>query len=114
MKKSPLINVWDGSGEKECKLIVIDDDIPIVSNSILNIVFSRIRDYEYKHGDYANPFQRMEFWKNIRRFIEVNHPRIVGNGEELRRLVLSSRVYDYVCTQEDLFASEIDDIWKQN
>ena len=112
-KSSPLRKMWDGSGEKEWGLIVIEDGVHINgTNALLNIIFSRISDYEYGHG--GNPLQKLEFWKNIRSFIEFKHIEITRESRsELRRVVLSSRVYDYACRQEALFSGEIERIFER-
>lgn len=101
---SPLRRMQDGSEEKECRLIIIDDDIPIVNevNNYLNFMFSRIKDYEYENG--GNPFQRLEFWKNIRMYLQLKNRKIMGDTMRIR--LLSSRVYERACIQETLFANE--------
>ena len=106
---SPLKKVWNGDGEKEHRLIIINDDGPSEYNSFLNLVFSRIRDYEYRDGVACNPLQRHAFWKNIRMFTESKHREVVKNDDNgLRVRVLSAYVYDYACLQEALFSREMD------
>jgi hypothetical protein len=105
---SPLKKVWNG--EKDHRLIIINDDGPVCneSNSFLNLVFSRIREYEYREGAICNPFHRHTLWKNIRIFAELKHRCIIkNNNNELRVPLLSAYVYKYACIQEALFSDVI-------
>lgn len=109
---SPLKKVWDGRlDEQDWGVIIINDDVIInEANEVLNMVFSRIRDYEHRSDCYCgNPFQRLEFWKNIRLYVEDKHRVIIR--EDLRIKLLNSRVYKYACLQEALFSNEIENVF---
>jgi hypothetical protein len=107
---SPLKHGWDGHGEREPRLIVINDDIPTttIHNSFLNIVFERIREYEYSAEKPCNPLQRVAFWKNIRCYTELKHREILASPSHgIRVRLLSEKIYGYTCLQEALFENDV-------
>jgi hypothetical protein len=102
---SPLKKCWTpGMDDEESHyLIVIDDSVNTCC--FFNYIFNNISRYTYENrDDNVIPLQRYFFWKNIRGFIEFHYKRILKeNLHDMRIILLSGNLYEYVCYQENMF-----------
>lgn len=98
---SPLKKCWKpGINDAESHyLIVIDNN---ENSCFLNHIFNNIHRYTYDNENVYT-LHRYLFWKNIRGFIEFHYKRILEKSHDMRVLLLSGNLYEYVCEQENMF-----------